>query len=233
MKQLTEGIQRFRSEVFPKELGLFNQLAGGQNPETLFITCADSRVVPSLITQTKPGDLFICRTVGNLVPPYGEGDESVASAIEYAVAVLKVNSIAVCGHSDCGAMKALLHPEKLEALPSTRAWLKHAEPVRDLVFGQKGKNGARSDNELLRELTEQNVISQLENLQAHPSVSEALGRGELELYGLVYRIGSGDMVAYDAWSKRFLPVEGDVLACATPPDQVKSRLQGTPVHGAA
>ena len=231
--QLTQGIQRFRREVFPKESSLFQELAEGQSPETLFITCADSRVVPTLVTQTKPGDLFISRTVGNIVPPYGDDRDGVASAVEYAVVALKVRGIVVCGHSDCGAMKGLLHPEKLESLPSTRAWLRHAQTVREKVLGAGSAASGESETELLRALIEQNVVTQLEHLKTHPSVAKALARGELELYGLVYRIGSGDVVAYDAWTERFLPVEGDVLACATPPDEVKKRLQNTPVHGAA
>ena len=231
--QLTKGIQKFRREVFPGESNLFHQLAEAQSPNTLFITCADSRVVPSLLTQTKPGDLFISRTVGNIVPPYGEGRDGVASAVEYAVVALKVRSIVVCGHSDCGAMKALLHPDKLENLPSTRAWLEHAQTVREKVLGGDKATSAGSEAELLCALIEQNVVSQLEHLKTHPCVSDALNRGELELYGLVYRIGSGEVVAYDAWTERFLPVEGDVLACATPPDEVKKRLQNAPMHGAA
>src|SRR5947209_18711807 len=116
MKQLFEGIKKFRTDVFPEHSGLFSKLASGQTPQALFITCAESRIVPDLITQTKPGDLFICRTVGNLIPPHDRGDGSVASAIEYAVTALNVSNVVVYGHSDCGAMKALPHPALAEHL---------------------------------------------------------------------------------------------------------------------
>lgn len=233
MKQLIEGIQKFRNDIFPAESGLFHQLAGAQHPQTLFITCADSRVVPSLITQTKPGDLFICRNVGNLVPPVGEDAGGVSSSIEYAVGALKVRNIVICGHSDCGAMKGLLHPEKLAQLPNTQSWLKFAQESRDrLMQSEVCKEGA-SETDLLRALTEQNVVTQLQRLRSYQVVSEALARGELELYGLVYRIASGDVVAYDAWSGRFLPAEGDVLACATPPEYLKRSAQANALEGAA
>lgn len=232
--KLIEGIQKFRRDIFPAESDLFQELAGGQSPETLFITCADSRVVPNLITQSKPGDLFICRNVGNLVPPAGEDAGGVSSSIEYAVSVLKVRNIVVCGHTDCGAMKALLHPEKLKDLPHTGKWLKFAQEARDLASETRTWKDGAADTELLRVLTEQNVITQVERLRTYPMVAAALAGGDLELYGMVYRIGSGDVVSYDAWSKRFLPAEGDVLARATPPELVKGRMQSAAaVEGAA
>src|SRR5881227_2772590 len=116
MRQLLEGIKTFRDRIYQKHSALFQQLSTGQNPQGLFITCADSRIVPDLITQSKPGDLFICRTVGNLVPPNGDESGGVSAAIEYAVEALNVPNIVVCGHSDCGAMKAVLQPEKVKDL---------------------------------------------------------------------------------------------------------------------
>jgi carbonic anhydrase len=212
VKQLVEGIKKFRTDVFPEHSGLFSKLASGQTPQALFITCADSRIVPDLITQTKPGDLFICRTVGNLVPPHGQGDGSVASAIEYAVTALNVSNVIVCGHSDCGAMKALLHPEATERLPQTRSWLRYGEAAREVV---RGSGLATSDEEQLAALIEENVVTQLEHLKTHPAVAARLARGNLQLFGLVYSIRTGEITSYDAVSERFIPVDGK-LASATP-----------------
>jgi len=215
MKQLVEGISKFRRDVFPEHSSLFGELATGQHPEALFITCADSRIVPELITQTKPGDLFICRTVGNLVPPYGDSDSGVGSAIEYAVTALNVPNIVVCGHSDCGAMKAILHPERMDRLPQTRSWVRFAEAAREVVLSKDPKAPEAAQ---LSALTEENVIAQLEHLKTHPSVAARLARGGLQLYGLVYQIHSGDISAYDANAGSFFPVDGR-LPSATPPSR--------------
>jgi carbonic anhydrase len=212
MKQLIEGINKFRNDVFPEHSGLFSKLASGQTPQALFITCADSRIVPDLITQTKPGDLFICRTVGNLVPPHGHGDGGVACAIEYAVTALNVSNVIICGHSDCGAMKALLHPEATERLPQTRAWLRYAEVAREVV---RSTEFATSHAEQLSALVEENVLAQLEHLKTHPAVAARLARGSLQLYGLVYSIHSGEISSYDSAAQRFVAVDGR-LASATP-----------------
>ena len=126
MKRLVDGYVKFKTQEFDKLKHRFKFLADQQNPHTLFITCSDSRVVPDLITQTEPGELFICRVIGNLVPAYGSAMGGVSSAIEYAVMVLGVENIVVCGHSDCGAMRAFLHPEKLASLKAVSAWLEHA-----------------------------------------------------------------------------------------------------------
>ena len=212
MKQLIEGIKKFRTDVFPAHSGLFNRLASGQTPQALFITCADSRIVPDLITQTSPGDLFICRTVGNLVPPYGQGDGGVACAIEYAVTALNVSNVIICGHSDCGAMKALLHPEATENLPQTRSWLRYGEAAREVV---RGTGLATSDGEQLSALVEENVVTQLEHLKTHPAVAARLARRNLQLFGLVYSIHTGEITSYDFSLQRFVPVDGK-LASATP-----------------
>jgi carbonic anhydrase len=212
MKQLIDGISKFRREVFPEHSTLFGDLVSAQNPHTLFITCADSRIVPNMITQTNPGDLFLCRTVGNLVPPYGESDHSVSSAIEYSVTALNVPNIVICGHSDCGAMKALLKPEALERLPQTRSWLRYAHSAREVVHG---RDGLAPEGDGLSALVEQNVVTQLEHLKTHPCVAARLARGQLQLYGLVYKIHSGEVTAYDAVADSFVPVDGR-LPSATP-----------------
>lgn len=204
MQALIDGFYKFKSEVYPKERHLFRDLANGQKPHTLFITCADSRIVPNLITQTGPGELFICRTVGNQVPAHGASpDGSVASSIEYALRVLNVKNIVVCGHSDCGAMKAVLHPETLEALPATQAWLRNAAAARSVVL-ENHKD--ISDEILLHLLAEENVLAQIANLKTHPVVAARLARGELEISGWVYHIHSGEIASYDASRNAFVPL---------------------------
>jgi carbonic anhydrase len=184
------GISHFQKHVYPKHQDLFEKLALGQRPEALFITCADSRIDPTLLTQTKPGELFICRVIGNIVPPYPDAVGGVSATIEYAVGVLQVPIVIVCGHTDCGVMKGALNPEALEAYPNVTAWLRYAEVThRDLL-----------------PMTEHNVIAQLKNLRTHPSVAARLAEGDLALHGWVYHIGPGTVTAYDEVSETFLPL---------------------------
>ena len=192
------GISRFQKHVYPEHQDLFEELALGQRPTALFITCADSRIDPCLLTQTKPGELFICRVIGNIVPPYPEVVGGVSATVEYAVGVLRVPVVIVCGHTDCGVMKGALNPEALEAYPSVTAWLRYAR----VEHRDKNPNADR----LLR-LTEGNVVSQLENLRSHPTVAARLEGGDLALHGWVYDIGAGSVTAYDEESREFLPLE--------------------------
>src|SRR4051812_34296102 len=170
INRILRGVSRFQREVYPEQRELFERLALGQRPHALFITCADSRIDPCLLTQTKPGELFICRVIGNIVPPYPDAVGGVSATIEYAVGVLGVADVIVCGHTDCGVMKGVLNPEAVADLPSVSAWLKYAEPAGD---------GAPSDD--LVELTERNVVRQLENLLTHPSVVARMADGDLSL----------------------------------------------------
>jgi carbonic anhydrase len=213
MRRLIEGLVRFQREVFPAKQQLFRSLADGQNPRALFITCADSRVVPDLITQAAPGDLFICRNAGNIVPPYGEINGGVSATIEYAVMALGIRNIIVCGHSDCGAMKAVFHPEKVKDLPTVESWLRHAESARRVV---RENYVGLTDEESVRLLTKENVVSQLDHLRTHPSVASRIARGEMNLYGWVYQIHSGQMTAYDAEVGDFLPLTENSMPDATP-----------------
>ncbi len=192
------GIAHFQRHVYPEHQDLFERLAGGQRPEALFITCADSRIDPSLLTQTKPGELFICRVIGNIVPHYPDLVGGVWATIEYAVGVLRVPAVIICGHTDCGVMKGALNPDALKAYPSARAWLKHV-PV-------EGGDAEPGDDSLLA-LTQRNVIAQLENLRSHPLVAARLEEGDLSLHGLVYYIGPGTVTAYDERSRSFRVVE--------------------------
>lgn len=203
MKQLLEGYRRFHSDVFPQRRDHFHLLSEGQSPETLFLTCADSRVVPDLILQTEPGDLFIGRNVGNVVPPHGEMEGGVSATIEYAVEVLKVKHIIICGHSDCGAIKAALDKQSLASLPSARHWLRYVESAWNFV----DPSVRGSDTELLA-LIHANVIAQVENLKTHPEVSAALAQQRLEVHGWFYDILSGTIESYDLELKKFVPLGG-------------------------
>jgi carbonic anhydrase len=226
MKKIIDGFLQFKRDVFPQKRRLFHELAAGQNPMALFITCADSRIVPELITQSQPGDLFICRTVGNQIPSHGAAAESgVASSIEYAVQVLGVQDVIVCGHTDCGAMKAVLRPESLAALPATRAWLRNADAAVSVVHDNYPDV---SNDVLLHLVSEENVIAQLENLKTHPVVAARLARGELRLHGWLYHIHSGEITAFDIGTGRFVALDHHV-ATATP----VRRLQRPAFEGVA
>ncbi len=194
LDKLLGGVSRFQKHVYPKHQDLFERLALGQRPDALFITCADSRIDPCLLTQTKPGELFICRVIGNIVPPYPDAIGGVSATIEYAAGVLRVPQIIVCGHTDCGVMKGALNPEALEEYPNVAAWLRYAD-VRE-------REPAPSP-EFLLALTEHNVIAQLRNLRTHPTVAARLEDGDLALHGWVYHIGPGTVTVYDESGAKF------------------------------
>jgi carbonic anhydrase len=219
MQKLIQGIHRFQQESFRPLQGLFEQLSKGQNPETLFITCSDSRIDPNLLTRSKPGDLFILRNAGNIVPPHGATIGGEAAAIEFAVVVLAVKDIIICGHSLCGAMEGLLQPEKVASLPAMSSWLSHAETTRQIV---KANYGHLDGDRLLTATVEENVLVQLENLRALPAVSARLARGDLHLHGWVYKIETGEVFAYDLKSGQFVPV----AHYQHPPSQIDARNAG-------
>jgi carbonic anhydrase len=213
MKRLIEGHARFRREEFPKRRKMFEKLASGQTPQALFITCADSRVVPEFITQSEPGDLFVSRNPGNIVPPYGQINGGVSAAIEYAVLALDVRNIIVCGHTDCGAMKGVLSPECLGSMPTVQSWLRHAEVARHVVE----ENYRPQDTAAaLQALIEENVVAQLDHLRTHPAIAARLASGQLELHGWIYRIATGEITAFDRQSGRFAAIGDGNLPVATP-----------------
>lgn len=203
MQKLIEGIHQFQEENFRPLQGLFEQLSRGQNPETLFITCSDSRIDPNLLTRSKPGDLFILRNAGNIVPPHGAANGGEAATIEFAVAALGVKDIIICGHSHCGAMQGLLNPELVAPLPAVSSWLSHAETTRRIV---RDNYGHLEGNKLLTATVEENVLVQLENLRTLPAVASRLVRGDLHLHGWVYKIETGEVFAYDFIIGQFVPV---------------------------
>lgn len=205
MQKLIEGIHEFQQNVFSTQRSLFERLSKGQQPLALFITCSDSRIDPNLLTQTGPGELFVLRNAGNLVPPYGTGAGGEAATIEYAVAVLKVKDIIVCGHSQCGAMGGLLHPEQLDDLNAVRGWLQHAEATNRII--KENYSHVTDETALLAATVEENVLVQLENLRTHPSVSAALSRRDLKLHGWTYKFESGKVFAYNPEPRQFLPLD--------------------------
>ncbi|MEU8777916.1 carbonic anhydrase [Streptomyces sp. NPDC048606] len=187
MHDLDEGLARFRRDVFPTKARLFAELASTHRPKTLFIGCSDARVVPELITQSEPGDLFVVRTAGNLVPAYAPGPEGVTAGIEYAVAILGVTDVVVCGHSACGAMTALAEAHDLDGVPAVADWLRHA----DASAARAAAGGAASGGADVGALVRENVRAQLVNLATHPSVARALAEGRLTTHGWVYDIPTG------------------------------------------
>ncbi len=203
MPRFAAGVVRFQTEVYPQHKALFETLAKGQSPEALFITCSDSRIETAMLTQTAPGELFICRNAGNIVPPHTQQTGGMTASIEFAVAVLKVPHIVICGHTECGAMKGAMNPEGLDALPHVKEWLGFSKAAVDVVAHiAEGK----SDAEKMQVLLEQNVLLQLNHLRTHPTVAARLAAGEVKLHGWVYDIRTGDVNAFDEAQGRFVPV---------------------------
>jgi carbonic anhydrase len=204
LDRLVEGHKRFHREVFPVKRTDFHLLAEMQAPEYLFITCSDSRILPDLILQTGPGDLFISRIIGNVVPVSGEEDGATAT-IEYAVEALKVKHVILCGHSDCGALKAALNPQSLKNLPKASRWLGHVE---EAFRHRQPLNPADGENAELVSLIKGNVVAQLANLHAQPSVLRAVAQGTLEVHGWYYDILTGQIEQYDEQERKFFPLLG-------------------------
>jgi carbonic anhydrase len=204
LNKLLEGVRRFRREVYPKNRERYQQaVMQPQRPHTLVITCADSRIDPELLTQSGPGDIFVTRNIGNLVPAYGMMLGGVSSVIEYAVVALEVSQIVVCGHTDCGAMKGLLHREKLTSMPTVNAWLQNAEAALSVV---EARNAFVNESQKLEELIEENVLLQLNHLRTHPSVAGRMAQGKLSVYGWVYDIGNGHVNVHEVATNKFVPI---------------------------
>jgi len=202
MDRLVAGHKKFLMEAFPKKRSEFRLLADRQAPEWLFITCSDSRVLPDLILGTGPGDLFITRNAGNVVPIASQDVDGCTATIEYAIEVLKVPYAILCGHSDCGAMKAALARKGLEKLPKAERWLNHVEGA--FTYRQP-LNPADGDSAELASLIRGNVVAQLMNLHAQPAVAHAISEGRLKVFGWYYDIMTGRIEQYDEELKRFLP----------------------------
>lgn len=204
MINLIKGVHHFQNQLFDQHRELFEQLSEGQAPSTLFITCSDSRIVPNLFTQTGPGELFTLRNAGNIVPPYGASNGGESPTIEYAISVLGIQHVVVCGHTGCGAIQALLKPESVAHMPSIVNWLNQAEATRRIV------------NENYPELTgedrlgiaiRENVLVQIENLETHPAIRAGLGRGKMKLHAWVYSPQTAEVLAFSDEAQAFLPLK--------------------------
>jgi carbonic anhydrase len=205
MQKLVEGIHQFQNDIFSAQQQLFEDLVEGQSPLALFITCSDSRINPNLLTQTDPGELFILRNAGNIVPPYGAVEGGEAATIEYAVSVLGVKDIVICGHSHCGAMGGLLNQAQLSKLPAVRTWLSHAEATHRII--EENYSHLTDPAARLTATVEENVLVQLEHLRTHPTVAAALSRRSLSLHGWVYKFETGQVFGYNPRSGQFNPLE--------------------------
>ncbi|QNI33180.1 carbonic anhydrase [Alloacidobacterium dinghuense] len=205
LEKLRAGARKFQAEVYAKNAEHYQRAASTpQAPHTLIISCADSRVDVEAITSSGPGQVFVTRNVGNMAPPYSGTPGGVTAVIEYAVAALKVKHVVVCGHSDCGAMKALLHPPATDNLPTVRYWLHHGQAALMVAESMAHKDEPQIDK--LKRLTEENVLMQLVHLKTHPSVAGAMARGELTMSGWVYDIGSGVVRIAEEGHRDFIPV---------------------------
>ncbi|MGK3138657.1 carbonic anhydrase [Pantoea trifolii] len=200
MKEIVEGFLKFQKNVFPERVKLFKNLANQQSPRALFISCSDSRLVPELVTQREPGDLFVIRNAGNIVPSYGPEPGGVSASVEYAVAALRVNDIVICGHSDCGAMTAVATCKCLDHMPAVSNWLRYADSARVVNEARQHQDQPSKVASMVRE----NVIAQLANIQTHPSVRLALEEGRVTLHGWIYDIESGRIDAFDGGTGSFV-----------------------------
>ncbi|MGB3765282.1 MAG: carbonic anhydrase [Phormidesmis sp.] len=202
MKDIIKGLREFQSSYVPAHKELLEELAHGQHPRVLFITCSDSRVQPELITQSDLGDLFVIRNAGNIIPPYGSTNGGEGATIEYAIKSLNIQHIIVCGHTTCGAMKGLLQVGELEAkMPLVYNWLKHTEATRELV---EEHYGHLDKKDKLATLVAENVLTQIDNLKTYPSVRSHLHRNDVQLHGWIYNIEDGSVLTYDRPSHTFV-----------------------------
>lgn len=204
MSRFALGVIKFQRDVFPEKQELFERLSTGQSPEALFITCSDSRIETAMITQTDPGELFICRNAGNIVPPHSNETGAMTASIEFAIGALKIPHIVVCGHTECGAMKGAMNRAGLTGLPHVREWLGYSQGAVDIVEAM----GAELEPDAkMRMLLEQNVILQLQHLKTHPTVAVAMAQKAVKLHGWVYDIKTGGVSAYDDVTETWMPVE--------------------------
>lgn len=208
LQHLKDGVRRFQTEVYPQQAEIFALAASEkQAPHTLFITCADSRIDPIALTNSSTGEIFVARNIGNMVPAYGEMLGGVSAVIEFAVTALGVRHIVVCGHTDCGAMKALLDPESIEKMPAIKNWLHNAHAALSVAETVHTRtSGKPTDYALIDVLTEQNVLLQMQHLKTHPSVAGAIAKDELTISGWIYSIGTGEVRITADGQRTFTPI---------------------------
>jgi carbonic anhydrase len=224
MQKLLQGIHIFQTQVFRSKSKLFRELANGQSPGALFITCSDSRINPNLITQTDPGEIFVLRNAGNIIPPFPTESGEIAT-IEFAVVGLGIQDIIICGHSDCGAIKGLMNPGSLEDhMPSVYRWLHHAK--RPLQVFESGSDHAHC-HEHLAGAVEDNVMMQIDNLRTHSFIEKRLNQGSLKIHGWVYKFETGDISSFDSETEQFLPLKaGDDPRPAYPRSAAAAKVSG-------
>lgn len=214
MHRLITGALRFYRDIHHPRRELFSQLGKAQAPYAVFIACSDSRVVPELLTQSDPGELFVVRNAGNIIPSYGPAAGGVSASIEYALTALGVDTLVVCGHSDCGAMKAILRNTKLNQMPAVRRWIRHAAAAREIVNATLPESA--DEETRLHALVHENVLCQLRNLETHPIVAARLATGRLRLYAWVYNIENGTIDTFDGENGKFAPLTESSTVHATP-----------------
>jgi carbonic anhydrase len=220
MQRLIQGVSHFQQTGFRKREELFSRLKAGQQPEACLITCADSRIVPSLLTSADPGQLFIVRNVGNIIPCYGTDNNAELAAVEFSVVELGIRDVIVCGHTGCGAMKALLASQAPGAAPRTpcvQAWLRHADATNEII---REHYGHLTGEALVNAAAEQNVLVQLEHLRSLPAIAARLPLGKVRLHGWMYNIGTGEVSSHDAASGRFASLS------ASPENAVTGGVRG-------
>ena len=208
MRRVLEGLTLFQRIAYPRHKELFERLAKNQTPQAVFIGCSDSRLVPNLLLQADPGDLFIIRNAGNIVPPAGSAYGGTTASLEYAIVALGIRDVILCGHSNCGAMKGVLRPEDLGGMPAVRQWVSYADAARRAAV--EAHPGA-DDEALLEHVVDFNVIAQVRNLLTFPFVKPLVEKGEIEIYGWVYDIGTGRVKGLDATGRRFVPLGDDAM----------------------
>jgi carbonic anhydrase len=203
--RILKGLNNFQTNYFELHREMFEELSQGQKPEILFITCSDSRIDPNLLTQTQPGELFIIRNLGNIIPAHGTPNNGEGAGVEYAISALDIKHIIVCGHSHCGSMKGLLQLKNLvEEMPLVHDWLKtHAESTRRLL---KENYAGYDEEKLLRIAVEENVLTQIENLETYPVIRSKLHGNKISLHAWIYEIETGKIYAYDVNQSKFVPL---------------------------
>ena len=218
MQKLEAGVHQFQANYFARHKRLFEKLSEGQKPEVLFITCSDSRVVPNLITSASPGDLFIVRNVGNIVPSVERGVlGGVSAAIQYAIEVLEIGHVIVCGHTQCGAIDAILHPERVQHLPFVKRWLAESGRIPQLI---EERYGHLTGEERVTAAIEENVLVQLENLRSFDFIARRLDAGTLTMAGWVFSIAKGQVFDYDVQSGQFMAIGSAERTSTRPPPPV-------------
>jgi carbonic anhydrase len=210
LSKIVSGVAKFQNEIFPGQRQLFQDLKHRQDPIAMFFTCADSRILPNLLLQTGPGEIFTERTPGNIVPKYSDHVGGVTASMEYAMLVLHVPLIIICGHTDCGVVKTLAEPEKATGMPALQSWMRHSFDSRDRLLREHPN---ASLDEKIQFLTEYNVLTQLANLKTHPAVETRLASGELQIQGWIYDIADGSVRVADSDSGEFRELE-----TSSPPD---------------